>query len=251
MVGSPTLAPMKKRDEEADAGVPVPPPDWAMRLKASRIEAGYKTAKEFADEMGMPQPTYQQHESGKHEPSLEQFFAYADKLDKSRAWLITGEKLGEPTPYVNDGRQRRHVVIDLRAAQREIPILGTSACGEAGAFQFDDNEPIGFVPRPSGLAEVPDVYALKLRGESMWPAFEAADIVFVHPRRRASAGDYVCLQVIENPREGMKSYIKRLVSISDERVVVEQLNPSARREFKRTTVVAVHRVLRINDVVGV
>jgi trans-aconitate methyltransferase len=61
------------------------------RLKASRIEAGFKTAKLFIEQYGLKQSTYSAHESGKNKLSVEQAEFYAKLLNISASWLIMGE----------------------------------------------------------------------------------------------------------------------------------------------------------------
>ncbi|WP_455184296.1 helix-turn-helix domain-containing protein [Azospirillum palustre] len=71
-----------------------------MRLTAARKAAGYRTARQFSDTHGFSQSTYWSHENGTRKFDVDTAFIYADKLNISTAWLITGEGEG-PSP---DGR---------------------------------------------------------------------------------------------------------------------------------------------------
>lgn len=50
------------------------------RLRKYRKEAGYKSAKDFADEMGIPYPSYMAYENKKREPKYDVLMKMADKL---------------------------------------------------------------------------------------------------------------------------------------------------------------------------
>jgi phage repressor protein C with HTH and peptisase S24 domain len=62
------------------------------RLKAARVAAGYKTAKEFADKHGLPQPTYANHENDKRGLRRQTARYYADALDVTVEWLLDGKE---------------------------------------------------------------------------------------------------------------------------------------------------------------
>lgn len=71
----------------------------AKRLKAARIAAGYKTAKEFADKNDIPQSTYQLHETGKRGLTNHRtLMRYAEALGVPPGWLVTGEGPGLKKP---------------------------------------------------------------------------------------------------------------------------------------------------------
>lgn len=82
------------------------------RLRAARIAAGFRTAKSFSDRLGIPQPTYSTQETGKRGLTRENLLLYADKLNVSLAWLMTGSGA-------------------MRGA--DVPVLGSEAApGTAG-----------------------------------------------------------------------------------------------------------------------
>lgn len=65
----------------------------AKRLKAARIAAGFKTAKDFATTENIPVTTYSQHESAKRCLTPELIVNYSTKFKINPYWLLTG--LGE------------------------------------------------------------------------------------------------------------------------------------------------------------
>lgn len=50
------------------------------RLRKYRTEAGYKSAKDFADELGIPYPSYMAYENKQREPKYDVLMKMADKL---------------------------------------------------------------------------------------------------------------------------------------------------------------------------
>lgn len=67
------------------------------RLKAARIDAGYKTAKEFADKHGVAQPTYANHENDKRGIRREAAKYYAEALGITVEWLLDGQPASSPS----------------------------------------------------------------------------------------------------------------------------------------------------------
>jgi len=67
--------------------------DIRDRLKKTRIELGFKTAKEFAKSKSLKISTYTLHEAGTRSMSIEIIIHYASLLNTEPNWLLTG--LGE------------------------------------------------------------------------------------------------------------------------------------------------------------
>jgi hypothetical protein len=63
----------------------------ADRLKTARIARGFRTARQFSDTYGIPQPSFSMHESGKRGLTSKAARQYADLLDVSIDWLLTGK----------------------------------------------------------------------------------------------------------------------------------------------------------------
>lgn len=61
------------------------------RLKISRINSKYRSAREFANKNDIAESTYAQHESGKRALTLKNLLLYSKKLNVNPAWLLTGE----------------------------------------------------------------------------------------------------------------------------------------------------------------
>lgn len=63
----------------------------AQRLQQARKEAGFVTAKEFAEKHDIPQPTYAMHEKGTRGLRPETLRHYAELLGKSDSWFLEEE----------------------------------------------------------------------------------------------------------------------------------------------------------------
>ena len=73
--------------------------EFKKRLKAARIEAGYKTAKLFAAALGIPDARYRKYErddSPSILPGLQILMQISVATRKSLSWLITGESRWPP-----------------------------------------------------------------------------------------------------------------------------------------------------------
>lgn len=242
----------------------------ALRLRAAREHAGYRSAARFAREIEMPEVTYRAYENGTRAIPIDAAREFARRLNVAWAWLIAGEDapdfaaprpgLAEP-PIVAISRHSGKVnALEMTQAPvtvpassempRDLPVLGTAAGSKSGAFQLD-NVIIDYVRRPPGLIGAADVYAIYVVGDSMEPMIAAGELRFVHPHRPVHAGDVVVLQARNGEDQPICAYIKRLVKRSEDKVTLRQLNPEMILEFDARAVVAIHKVLTMNDLFGV
>ncbi len=79
--------------------------DIAKRLKEGRILAGFKTASEAAESLGVAYPTYAGHENGSRGVEREAAQLYARRFKMSLDYLLTGR--GPPT----GAKGTRHVTV--------------------------------------------------------------------------------------------------------------------------------------------
>jgi transcriptional regulator with XRE-family HTH domain len=61
------------------------------RLQTARKALGFKSARSFARQHGIPESTYSQHETGKRSLNPTTMVAYCERLKIKPGWLITGE----------------------------------------------------------------------------------------------------------------------------------------------------------------
>lgn len=133
---------------------------------------------------------------------------------------------------------------------RQLPVYGLAAGSLAGQTVMTV-EPIEFAPCPPGLVTVRDAYALMVKGSSMEPRYYAGDLIFIHPHRPVRPGDHAVIQVRKDPAGETETWIKRFRGETEKDVLTEQYNPPANMNFARKYVAAVHRVLTVNELLGV
>lgn len=161
------------------------------RLAWARAEAGYENASDAARSMGMSVQTYLAHENGSRGLRRDSAQRYAQKFRVSLAWLLTGK--GVP----RDG------------ASRLIPVVGHVGAG-AEIFGLDDaikGGGLDEIEAPPGAG--PNAIAVKVRGDSMLPAYHDGDVIIYDERREgASIGEFTgreCVVRVEDGRTFIKS----------------------------------------------
>lgn len=216
------------------------------RLKIAREQAGFRSAADAAQAMGVPYSTYSAHENG--EKGLSRAGErYARFFHVSLGWLLTGEgemRAGEAPPLNATPLPAPAAPVDY---PQDLPILGTAAAAIIGAVTL--GQPIGFTRRPPALLSTPDAYALYVAGESMEPRYRSGDIVYVNPHRPCRQGDDVVIQTRLRRGDDITGYVKTFVSRSPKEVVVRQYNPASTIQYAAQTVVAVHRVLSAHELI--
>jgi phage repressor protein C with HTH and peptisase S24 domain len=239
----------------------------AQRLRLARLRAGYPSAAAFASAAGLTESSYRSHENGTRGLTPSAAALYAARLGNcSAAWLLTGEGAGpsgtEAAPSIAADMAspfllRRSEAVPARAiptheaAARDLPVLGTAAASLSGAFQLALDTPIDFAYRPPMLSGAREAYGFYVVGDSMVPEFKDGDLGIAHPGRPVRIGDTVVVQVADQVEGGMLAYLKVLAKRDDRWIVLHQHNPPATIRLKTATVHAVHRVLRLGEILGV
>ena len=166
-------------------------------------------------------------------------------LDEARLLALTGG-VGNPSEV-----RRANVPPPIpSAAPEDVPVLGTAAGSVAGAFRLDSG-PVNYVRRPPGLTGARGIYAVYVEADSMAPLHQPGDLRFVDPHRPPAIGDSVIIQIKARENAETEAYIKKLVRRNGSSVVTEQFNPPATVKFKTDHVVAMHKVLTVNELFGV
>ncbi len=126
-----------------------------------------------------------------------------------------------------------------------IPIRAVIAAGSImNAFTVEDRV-IGSVERPPGLLTFPDAYALYVDNDSMAPMHRAGELRFVNPSRPAAPGDSVI--VYEQADGRTQAFIKLFERRDADWIICRQYKPPSEIKFARNRVVAIHRVLTMNE----
>jgi phage repressor protein C with HTH and peptisase S24 domain len=223
--------------------------DLHERLVKARKHAGFETATDAAAALGVKYPTYAGHENGASGFRASTGEVYARRFRVRFEWLMRGtgpmtddgliEPASEPLPPPN---ARLIGPVDMIGAGERIPVLGQAVGGIDGRFIFN-GETMAEVYAPSSLWGVRNAYAVYVSGDSMEPRYYAGETIFVNPHIPARQGDFVVVQIIEEPEEPPAGYIKQFVSVSGDTLRLRQFNPAKDMHFPRARVVSVHKIV--------
>lgn len=180
--------------------------------------------------------------------------ALADALETTSSWLLHGEEGDAPQIKPAPNASSAPITVpNLQSMPRDVPVFGTASGSVAGAAQGAwqiTSDPVDYVRRAPGLATARDAYALYVENESMEPRFPPGELVFIHPGRPVRSGDIVVLQVQNAEHAPIETYIKIMVRRANGDVICRQYNPDAEIRFSGKTVLRVHRVLTMAEVLG-
>ncbi len=135
----------------------------------------------------------------------------------------------------------------------DLPVYGTAAGSNGdGAFIFSSHDVVDRVRRPASLAANKVAYGLYVEGDSMEPQLYAGELIIADPSKKPRPRDRVVLVITRQDGEGTESvaYVKELVRVAADKVVVRQFNPAREMEFPRSSVASMHRVLTTAELFG-
>jgi phage repressor protein C with HTH and peptisase S24 domain len=248
--------------------------EFGHRLTQAATDAGLEGPADLAKITGLNRVTLGAYMRGDRAASLEACIIMATALSVDPYWLHSGTKQtilrggqrsikhddytppkfsvnSEPNailPKKELGSNTYDVkfLVDSKqnpATLRSIPLYSAALAGADGSISIGASV-LEMIEAPAAVAAVPDAYAVRVVGESMEPRYQAGETVYVHPRMPVKKNDYVLVQITEDGNDGaVMGYIKRLVSIDDKRLIVEQLNPDKEMVFARSRVKSVHRIV--------
>ena len=161
---------------------------------------------------------------------------------------IDGAALIPNATIAVDGPRPRPIT-DMK---KGLPVRGSAQGGPDGVFLLNMTErPIDVVPMPPGLIGVEDAFAVYVEGDSMEPWAEAGELIYVHPKRPARAGNYVVVEFLgDDHTRPPAAMVKRLVRSSASYVELLQYNPKKTFRIHRDKIVNVFRVLTTAELLG-
>jgi phage repressor protein C with HTH and peptisase S24 domain len=145
----------------------------------------------------------------------------------------------------------RNPLPGINTLPQDVPILGTAMGGDNGDFVFSGGT-IDFARRTPAIAKNRGVYCLYVQGSSMAPWREEGQMIYVDPARPPRIGDYVVVQV-KHPSapEPTGAFVKRLVGKTATKLKLTQLNPARDFDIALERVAALHRVIGLEELLGV
>ncbi len=145
-------------------------------LRISRQQAGYGSAADAANRLGMNEGTYRSHENGSRRIPADAAKKYA-KLFKIDVKTLLFPEAGLTREKIINSKPSNTAVID-------IPVFAFRAGMGGGGIIIDEN-PTGYLPvkrsylRQNRLEDA-DLMAIDVEGDSMSPTLESGDQVLIN-----------------------------------------------------------------------
>lgn len=246
----------------------------ASRLKSARQKARLTQA-DVARRFGINSQAVSGWERGEGGPSREKLAEIAKLYDVSVEWLLDGtdspqadpSELSPPsTATVRDSVTNGHSTSEtpwrnevshegvpslagLSSLPLDLPVYGAAQGGDGlGEFELNGRV-VERVRRPPALVGVKDAFAVYVFGDSMLPRFEPGEMVFIHPGKPPTQGRDVLVELFNGTDEHLAgaALIKRFVSRSSEKLVLEQFNPPKKITIPGNRVKGVFVVMRPDE----
>jgi phage repressor protein C with HTH and peptisase S24 domain len=225
------------------------------RIVFARKQRGLESNAALARALDLPSGVVRQHIMRNTIPR-EHILRYVSVLDTPVEWLLEGRgpqpkpnkidlilsnppysaaavAVGKTTPAPN--AVPAPVTPDELVGARDLPVYGAAQGGEGITV---DPHPIEWVKRPAPLLSVPKGFAVYVVGDSMSPAYEQGDMVFVHPGLPLAKGDDALLAEIPEAGGEWNAIVKRVLGWTDSAWKLRQYAPArdfdvARAKFPR------------------
>jgi phage repressor protein C with HTH and peptisase S24 domain len=170
----------------------------------------------------------------------------AQMFGVSVQWLTTGEgpKLAPPPPRA-DGLIRRdwlprHDVVEeepvsyaghvdeSRLRKARVPVVGMARLGENGFYEEVSSAPGAGDGTVEAFSDDPAAYALRVRGDSMFPAIRDGWFVLIEPHSKIQPGEYVLIKLTNGQK-----MVKELIMERQDSITVVSVNGDVRRTIMR------------------
>ena len=159
-------------------------------------------------------------------PATDYLIAYADYFNADLNWLMDNKKLLDAwnklaTPRFNAElnfiKNNPNVVPENMNYKEYIPILGSIPAG-APIFAKDNIE--GYIDLPTYCNNLNEFFALKVKGDSMYPKYQDGDVVIIHEQCNCENGEECAVRV-----NGSDATLKKIVK-TDNSIILQPLNPT-------------------------
>ena len=198
---------------------------------------------DLAKKLGISQPAVSQWEIGLTAPGRQKLTRLAEVLNVPVTSLIADEDV----PAQNVGQPH---ATQLGALPIDVPVHGVAVGGSDGDFRFN-GQVVDYVRRPPGVANLRNVYALWVLGDSMSPWNKNGDLIYVTPARPPATGDYVVIQLHDlADGEPGAAMVKLMLGKTPTQLKLAQHNPAREFTLPLAKVKAIHKVLSSRELLG-
>ena len=198
---------------------------------------------ELAKKLGVSQPAVSQWEIGITAPGRQKLTKLAELLQIPLTALIGDDDV----PAQNIGRSP---ATQIGVLPIDVPIYGVAVGGSDGDFRFN-GQVVDYVRRPPGIANLRNVYALWILGDSMSPWNKNGDLIYVSPARPPTAGEYAVIQMhdVADGEPGI-AMVKLLLGKTPTQLKLAQHNPAREFNLPLAKVKLIHKVLSLRELLG-
>lgn len=176
----------------------------------------------------------------------------ADEAEAARRYFTQRESAAKPSRELKPVDNTQRMVAthnkgrveyepdrdDLHEQPQDIKILGHVRAGRDGFF-LDQGEVQGMAPRPKALRGVKSAFAARVMDDSMFPAYEPDDLVFVNPALPIIPNANVIIELTDG-----QAFIKRLIRRTEKAVICMQWNPKEEVRYEPKKIKAIYRIIR-------
>lgn len=151
-----------------------------------------------------------------------------------------------PDPFDAVEAATTYVMPRLRShdrGTRDLPIMGMALGGnDHGIFDLNGHV-IDRVERPALLSDVPDAYAVYMRGSSMLPKYDDGQLLYINPHKPCRPGDYVVCEFTDH-----RALVKRFVRRDGKHVTFEQFEPRQELVFDAASILHIHKIVSADEI---
>jgi phage repressor protein C with HTH and peptisase S24 domain len=151
------------------------------RLKTARVRAGFETAADAAEYLGIATPTYTSHENGSRGITANKAAIYARAFKVSPEWLLYGR--------AGAAQRRQETSIPNPEPVAMVPVYDVQASAGDGATVIHE-EPVSSLVFPARyLSHITssnprDLSIISVKGDSMHPTLADDDVVMLDRSKR-------------------------------------------------------------------
>lgn len=203
-----------------------------MELLKRRLEDIGKKPIELARHLGVPPARIYELLKGQRRLQTKEIGPTATFLSLPESTVLSWAQGGaEPAPQKPTAPTSRQPILpDDRDAARGLEVWASAEGGEEGAMLISTG-PIDYIPRPAGLP-VRGSFAVYLLGDSMSPAYDHGDQLYINPNKPIRGG-LDCLFIKEMEDGTLMALAKRLVRPTADKWRVKQFNPAKEFDLDR------------------
>ncbi len=204
------------------------------------IEATGLSQKEFGERVGVKPAHVTNWVKGYHEPSRGTLLSIAREYKVSEEWLTTGS--GEM--YVKESDVPYDFTVPHVSIPRAtLPVVGYVSAGKLDVVWTDAGFPAGHgfdeVEKPEWLRD-PNSFALRVKGESMYPPFTEGTTIIVDTKAQVVNRDMIICRV-----KSLEAYWK-IYSERAGMVTLESVNPGVpAMTFRKEEILYKYKVVQI------